>query len=397
MQLVERTLQGSNKLDIDREHGVIRNCRILGNTSKNKRRYTENAKRDCARLYGVVNIDHPTDPHAERGLMDSPGRLQNKVVREDGVYADFHVLMTHPAADLLFERALKMPDTFGFSHNADGKVSQKDGVTIVESVESVVSVDLVQNPATNKSLFESIRTRRRTMKCKTIEAILRTAPPKTVGRASLASLLELDANLGTSQVPIDELPVEAGNTVPSAQEEVNAAFGMAALAVFNDESDDEPTLEKIGELLKAKRIVTDTEEPSDTPPIAESPEPASDPPPAADPPPKSETDPPPKDEEDKDKDVKESVRKLTESVISLTRESHIRTVLDEYGMSLSSLTLPERKLLESQDTPELMKQIIDGWPPYRRAPSTDRTRRMTESTAAVEYPTSPAELIRMTR
>ena len=71
------------------------------------------------------------------------------------MYGDLNVIMSHPLADTLFEVAERKPNRFGLSHNAAGDVVERNGRRIVESIKSVLSVDLVQNPATVKSLFES--------------------------------------------------------------------------------------------------------------------------------------------------------------------------------------------------------------------------------------------------
>ncbi|MCY2964859.1 MAG: hypothetical protein NT069_14680, partial [Planctomycetota bacterium] len=61
----------------------------------------------------------------------------------------------HPQAPMIAEAAERNPCRFGLSHNAVGRVIQRDGQFIVESIDRVHSVDIVQNPATSLGLFES--------------------------------------------------------------------------------------------------------------------------------------------------------------------------------------------------------------------------------------------------
>lgn len=56
---------------------------------------------------------------------------------------------------MIVEAAQRNPRRFGLSHHAEGRVVQRQGKSVVESIESVKSVDLVQSPATNQGLFES--------------------------------------------------------------------------------------------------------------------------------------------------------------------------------------------------------------------------------------------------
>lgn len=157
VSFMEQTIGGGG-MRVDRDAGVIRNVRVLGKESRNGRTYSEAAMSQAAKLYeGVrVNIDHPdrSRPKQERGFAELVGTLRNVRRNDDGIRADLHIAKSHPMADLIFESAERWPENFGLSHNAEGDTSP-DG-RIVESVNSVRSVDLVCRPATNKGLFESV-------------------------------------------------------------------------------------------------------------------------------------------------------------------------------------------------------------------------------------------------
>ena len=60
-------------------------------------------------------------------------------------------------ANAIVEAAEKMPEILGLSllGEGTGKTKDKDGNTIIESIDRVFSVDLVANPATVTSLYES--------------------------------------------------------------------------------------------------------------------------------------------------------------------------------------------------------------------------------------------------
>lgn len=146
---------------VDRQAGVIRGVSILGKHSANNREYSDQAMRDAARLYegARVRINHPSrrEPYRERGLEEEFGVLQNVKVEGNRVRGDLHFVKNHPDADWILERAERFPNTIGLSHNADGKSTNRNGRTVVESLSRVNSVDLVNEPATTGGLFESNR------------------------------------------------------------------------------------------------------------------------------------------------------------------------------------------------------------------------------------------------
>ncbi|MBW3600568.1 MAG: hypothetical protein KY475_25310 [Planctomycetes bacterium] len=143
---------------VDREAGVIRDVKVLGYASANGRRYSPEAVRRAVALYeGIrVNVDHPPPARAEaeRPVAARFGVLKGVAAREDGLYGDLHYLRSHPLAELTAEAAERLPEALGLSHNAEGRVSQNGGVTVVEEIVRVRSVDLVADPATTRSLFE---------------------------------------------------------------------------------------------------------------------------------------------------------------------------------------------------------------------------------------------------
>lgn len=156
-KFMERTTAAGSR--IDREGGVIRGVRVLGAMSRNGRRYTPKAMRSAAKHYENVRvlIGHPPrdNPTLERNVGENVGWLENVTVRDDGVFADLHVLKSHPLTGQVFEVAERNPSQIGLSHNAEGPSFYRDGEQVVEDVVNVNSVDLVLNPATNSGLFES--------------------------------------------------------------------------------------------------------------------------------------------------------------------------------------------------------------------------------------------------
>ncbi len=147
---------------IDKDAGIIRDVKILGRRSKNLREYSDRAFKECAKMYeGIdVNLSHPgkgsnVDEHGNPPVEQGFGWLESVRVTEDGVYGNLHYLKSHPHAPMVIEAAERNPKRFGLSHNARGEVKRFGNKQVVESMVSVRSVDIVQNPATTNSLFES--------------------------------------------------------------------------------------------------------------------------------------------------------------------------------------------------------------------------------------------------
>jgi hypothetical protein len=151
----------SDNLRVDRDNKVIHDVKILGRQSRNGRVYSDQAMAEAAALYDGcdVNIDHPAEGEnaASRRLADGFGALRNVRIEADAVFGDLHYFDQHPLAALVLERAERMPGSFGLSHNAAGRVSQREGQIVVEGIDRVLSVDLVRNPATTSGLFEELR------------------------------------------------------------------------------------------------------------------------------------------------------------------------------------------------------------------------------------------------
>lgn len=145
------------KLAVDRTAGVIPGVKLLGAVSARGREYPRDVMQKAMPLYeGVcVNVDH-VDPGERRSLRDRIGVIKNVALREDGLYGDFHFNPKHALAEQVAWDAENAPQKLGFSHDARGPSKVRGGKVVVESIDKVLSVDLVANPATTGGLFESL-------------------------------------------------------------------------------------------------------------------------------------------------------------------------------------------------------------------------------------------------
>lgn len=160
-KLIRESTVISRPTKVDREAGVMEDVKIVGLQSpKKSRRYEAQALKEAQGLYeGVkVNLNHqPKGSIEPRRFEDRIGFLEGIYFKEgDGLYAKrFKFNPKHPAAESLSWWAEHEPSGVGFSHLVKGNARLIGGTEIVESINTVQSVDLVADPATTRGLFES--------------------------------------------------------------------------------------------------------------------------------------------------------------------------------------------------------------------------------------------------
>lgn len=163
-QLIEATLKSITADRVDREAGVIYGVRMGGLVSKNKREYTPEAYKEAIKsgMYEgkPCNIDHVKEGEQAK-VANRFGTWHDVEYREKpepGPYGNLHYIKSHSLANNVCEAAERkeLNSAFGMSHDAWGGNCRPgmNGRVIVESIESVKSIDLVADPATTKGLFE---------------------------------------------------------------------------------------------------------------------------------------------------------------------------------------------------------------------------------------------------
>lgn len=208
---------------VDPENGIVRNVKLIGFESKNGRIYPPQVLKSAVHLYegAKVNIDHPAggDPAKPRSYQDRFGVIRNvRFVEGSGLHGDFHYNPKHPAAEQFTWDAEHNPELVGFSHNALLRVGQvKNGRTMIEEIVSIRSMDLVADPATTISLFESEN-----------------------------GSMEMSA----PTAPVIDAPTQ---DKPNPQEQIkNALKQMVLAAIDDDKLDMKATIKKIQEIMKAQ-------------------------------------------------------------------------------------------------------------------------------------------------
>jgi hypothetical protein len=213
----------SNRMVVDRENGIIRGVKVLGLISDNGRQYLPSAVKAAQKMYeGVkVNIDHPAHADDSRSATDRFGKLINiHFVEGEGLYGDLEFLTTHPMAARICEAAERMPDAFGLSHNAQGEGDEKDGIFVVSKIVEVRHVDVVADPATTKSLSESIKKEPAMEPEKKMEADMMAPEPKKTMEAD-------NAEFGAKAAEIIGGEGDTSSKVKALVELVDAMYGQS--------------------------------------------------------------------------------------------------------------------------------------------------------------------------
>lgn len=245
---------------IDAESGIIRDVKILGTDSGNGRFYAIDVMQKAKTLYdGIsVNVNHGDRPGDKRDYGDRIGILKNIKVKESGIFGDLFFNPQHERASQLAWDAVNAPENVGLSHDAKCRTFRRNGVTTVEEILSVNSVDLVGSPATTGSLFEQESKTMKTTIGRIAKATLKRGSGATKSNAKLArnllQLCEQDALAG--DIPVADLEVDVPAEA-NADEAIKAAFRAAIMAVIDDPSlDVKEMMDKIRQLLMAEDKIT---------------------------------------------------------------------------------------------------------------------------------------------
>jgi hypothetical protein len=199
---------------VDRTSGVIRGVKLIGFESRNNRIYPAKVLKEAVHLYegAKVNIDHPErGPGQERKYSDRFGAIKNvRFVENQGLYGDFHFNPHHPMTEQVLWDAENNPEALGFSHNATLRLGKpQGGKEVIESIIQIRSMDLVADPATTTSLFESEN--------------------------------------------MDEMPSAPAATETDPKAAMKGAFRQMIMAAVDDESlDMRSTIKKISEIMKSQ-------------------------------------------------------------------------------------------------------------------------------------------------
>lgn len=241
---------------VDRQAGIIYDVLVVGRTSRNRReskkgrRYTDDCLRDALRLYEGVKVrthhkkagKSSTTDIEGRDVGDTLGQLRGVRLTDAGIRANLHYLKSHPLAERLAEAAEGMPEAYGLSHDVsdwDGGLDG-EGVYAITRIRKLEGVDLVDEPGSTRSLYESTTGGRAVLKRKKLSETL--AGWSEPVKECWGKLLE-DAGVSP------DLPVA---DVADPNVAIADAFAQAVVAVVMGPGDRKGKLARIKAILDAQ-------------------------------------------------------------------------------------------------------------------------------------------------
>lgn len=268
-------IRGENggSLRIDEENGIIYGVKLGGRFSENChgiRGVTEGTEYKPAAYKGALSlyegakvyVKHARKPadSANRGPFESMGVIRNARYDEqsDCPRGDFHYKKTHPNTAELIEDVKRGMGTFGFSHHIPpgGYVGRvQNGRLVIEQIKEIKSVDLVDDPATTRNLWES------TTVATTFKAILESHLTKvSKARQAIGKKLLEDASMPAD---VMDAPVEDAGGEPDDM--LWQGFVSACTAILNGDGSAKEKGKKITEYLTAHEKLMGKAEPKEEP------------------------------------------------------------------------------------------------------------------------------------
>lgn len=233
----EFTDSRGQQLAVDAEKGVIRGVKIIGYESANNRSYPREVLKRAMPLYegARVNVNHRKNLGEPRDYQERMGSIRSVREGDGGLYGDLHYNPKHRLAEQLAWDAQNDPGSVGLSpvHSVTGR-RVAGGKLLIESVESVKSVDLVADPATNKTLYEHREEAAVEIKELTLDK-LRELRPDLVSEAlaeksSDDELVTLKAQIKTLSEQVEQHKIKEAAML--VEDEIAKLIGEAKLPEF---------------------------------------------------------------------------------------------------------------------------------------------------------------------
>lgn len=341
---------------VDRENNVIRGVKLTGLVSKNGRRYTEAAARGAAKLYegSSIYLNHAKEKgNVPRRYEDRISTIGEGVTfKKDGLYGDLNYNPKHPNIEQFLYDAEHQTKGIGLSHNVEARVNKVKGEMVVEEIARVHSVDVVCDPATTKSLWESEGDSEPTVTLK--EFVETTADLDPEIKTLLETMMAMPGPTGpaTASAPM----AQPGQAAPDSP--VKGAMLAAIMAHLS--AADPDTIKKVLKDIGMSTDVQDHVAGDGTKPVKE---------PAA-----------------ADAGMKEAIEQLTKRQLATE-------VLQECAVPVKVALVDE--LVTKADAKE-MKTLVESWSPEKKGKTRPRLS-LTESTNGATkrpLPTNPEEFAR---
>jgi hypothetical protein len=211
----------TTQTDDDLNNGIVRNARLLGPISKNSRRYPADVIKKAIPLYegAFSNVGHKATPDVDTPPTARFGWFEGVRQTDDGgLNGDYHFNPEHPYAKEFRWWVKNNPKAIAFSHFAMMKkrIARENDqwVEVAESIDQVLSVDVVTDGGTTRGIYESANAGASDMDPKEIGKTLTTVDTLKAFMTELitASTLTADEKMAI----VEDLLSSMDNAAPAA-------------------------------------------------------------------------------------------------------------------------------------------------------------------------------------
>ncbi len=138
------------------ENNVFKNVKLFGKNNRMGRKYSDKAVSQLVKLYqnAYVYVDHQ-DPKlfgkVGRSYNERVGEVKNPVLIDNEIYGDLYLNPKKAITESLVWDIENLSNGIGISHSIVG--DETNGV--IDYVKNVNSLDIVSDPSTTKTFYES--------------------------------------------------------------------------------------------------------------------------------------------------------------------------------------------------------------------------------------------------
>lgn len=191
---------------------TIKGVAVLQAQSKHGYRYSKEALEQATKMFEGVPV-YANHKDGKREIQEMIGVLRE--AKLDGGVVRANLTVIRPTGDWFLDAASKAPDNVGLSLEGRGRRARRGAEEVVKSVSKITRVAVVDQPATNKNLYEGTIEEEDMEKVKELEAEIVKLTEERKGLAEKITTLEAekaeaDRKAGVSKALADaKVPDEA--------------------------------------------------------------------------------------------------------------------------------------------------------------------------------------------
>lgn len=243
---------------VDEAAGTISGVVLCGFDSLNGRKYPREVLEANVGKYAGAKVYLN---HSRQGRLwhEWVGVVRDPKPGPDGrPRGTLRLFKSEPASAKVFEAARECPDKFGMSHVIVAKTRREGTVDVVESYESVESVDIVTDPATNPGGLLEHREGRTVLTVKALcEALVRHPKVKAADVGALKTLAEMDG-MDAAPATMDAPPADDVDPAQGVKDAFAQAVAALAKQALDGDIDSKTFAKQVKKLVDSHADIAGT-------------------------------------------------------------------------------------------------------------------------------------------